>query len=562
VYYDASLNPFGAPAPGQPRLYFADPEGQTTTMDSNLAIVPLRLRPKFDEERGNSNEGTSLPMGNKRRWDQREEATHPYFPPPPAPIRKKVSAKPARSYKKMPFSRLYSPNLPYHKPTSPPPKHEPQVEDEIKEAAKEEKLEIDLSKPPPLPAPSKAVQRAAKRDKKNSMADIWASQDELMYEQAVGGGSMEGILEQEAAKKEEHIPRWKRDRMKKSKQNAADNGDVYDPVNPSNTGYAEYRNKDQIERQSKQVSKLQKEQREHAEQHLAAHDAEKQETGPVISAYTASTAIWYYKDNTSGSLQGPFSAEQMLGWKTFFTLDTPVRFGHDTEGNFIELSQVDFSKPPLPMISETDNPETLSAEIPTSTVSELRSQAEGIEAESQPDESSNDDIDGEGGEETCIPPDSDDEDEGPEVDMCVPPPSDDDDDDDDDDGDQEDSDSLPAQEVDESQPSEDVLGTKLEHQADENDATCQPYYDVAYPTDDTDVVPYPVDIEYPLDNDEDLADVAYPSSNDVAFGAPEEGDPAAASPCDGAQVAPKKKYTGDKEVVGFMPSHLRIKRKK
>lgn len=371
------------------------------------------------------------------------------------------------------------------------------------------------------------------------MVDIWASQDELVYEQAVGGGSMEGIFEQEATK-EEHIPRWKRDRMKKSKQNVVDNGDVYDPVNPSSTGYADYRNKDQIERQSKQVSKLQKEQMEHAEQLLAAHDAEKQETIPVTAAYTASTAIWYYKDNTSGSLQGPFSAEQMLGWKSFFTSDTPVRFGHSDDCDFIELSQVDFSKPALPPILEKDNPETLTVETLESPVNELGSQTEGIEAESEPGERY---IDEEGDEEACIPPNSDDEDEGPEVDMCVPPDSDDDDDEDD-------SDALPTQEAREPQPSE-----------DENDAICQPYYDVAYPADDTNAVPYPVDIEYPVADD--LVAVAYPISDDVGFGPrEEENEPAPAAPSDGVQVAPKKKYTGDKEVVGFMPSHLRKKSKK
>ena len=478
-------------------------------------------------------------MGNKRRWDEREEVAHPYFPPPP-PIRQKVSANPGMKIKEDVILTTRLANLQYHKPTFQQPKHEQKaVEEAVKEEKKEAVKEIDLSKPPPLPAPSKSVIRATKRGKKSSMVDIWASQDELMYEQAVGGGSMEGILEQESTKKEEHVPRWKRDRMKKGKQNAVDNGDVYDPVNPSSTGYADYRNKDQIERQSKQVCKLKKEQREHAEQHVAAHNAKKLEARPENTAYTASTAIWYYKDNTSGSLQGPFSAEQMLGWKSFFTSDTPVRFGH--EGDFVELSQVDFSKPPLPLILEEDNPETLSSEIPQSTVNEIGSRAEGIEAQSQTGDIH---IDGEGDEEACIPPDSDDENEGPEVDMCVPPSSDDDDDEDD-------SDALPAQETQQPQPSEGV-----------NDDVSQPSYDVAYPT-VSDAVPYPVDIEYPFDGADSMADIAYPSSNDVGFGAPEEeSDPTAAAPCDSAQFAPKKKYTGDKEVVGFMPSHLRKKSKK
>ena len=52
VYYDEKMNPFGAPAPGQPKLYFADAQGTTTTMDSRRAVVPGKLASKIDLIRG------------------------------------------------------------------------------------------------------------------------------------------------------------------------------------------------------------------------------------------------------------------------------------------------------------------------------------------------------------------------------------------------------------------------------------------------------------------------------------------------------------------------------
>lgn len=76
VYYDEKMNPFGAPAPGQPKLYFADAGGTTTTMDSRRAIVPEKLRSKFDLERGVNNEKprsqddeSRAVVARKRLWD-------------------------------------------------------------------------------------------------------------------------------------------------------------------------------------------------------------------------------------------------------------------------------------------------------------------------------------------------------------------------------------------------------------------------------------------------------------------------------------------------------------
>ncbi len=74
VYFDEHMNPFGAPAPGQPKLYYADVEGKTTTMDSRRAVVPVKWRDKFDLERGIRADGLqthedAARVARERRWD-------------------------------------------------------------------------------------------------------------------------------------------------------------------------------------------------------------------------------------------------------------------------------------------------------------------------------------------------------------------------------------------------------------------------------------------------------------------------------------------------------------
>ena len=76
VYYDETLNPFGAPAPGQRKLYYADVEGKTTTMDSRRAVVPTQWKEKFKAEGGMEDDNimdmqqeNSNTMHRKRRWD-------------------------------------------------------------------------------------------------------------------------------------------------------------------------------------------------------------------------------------------------------------------------------------------------------------------------------------------------------------------------------------------------------------------------------------------------------------------------------------------------------------
>jgi len=84
VYYDERMNPFGAPAPGQPKLYFANAQGTSTTMDPRNAVVPEKWRDKFDSERGGSKDEKTPPsqqqddasrvfVARKRLWDDTGE---------------------------------------------------------------------------------------------------------------------------------------------------------------------------------------------------------------------------------------------------------------------------------------------------------------------------------------------------------------------------------------------------------------------------------------------------------------------------------------------------------
>ena len=72
VYYDAMLNPFGAPPPGKPALYHS--MGGGTTMDVRRACVPKELLEKEESDakaKSNNNETgeAKVAIKRKRKWD-------------------------------------------------------------------------------------------------------------------------------------------------------------------------------------------------------------------------------------------------------------------------------------------------------------------------------------------------------------------------------------------------------------------------------------------------------------------------------------------------------------
>ena len=142
--------------------------------------------------------------------------------------------------------------------------------------------------------------------------------------------------------------------------------------------------------------------------------------------------------------------------------------------------------------------------------------------------------------DVCLPPPSDDEDE---VDICVPPPSDDEHDDlEEDNGGAENGDEVPAY----LPPDEDIA-------------------DVPYPVDDE--ADYPNTYAYPDTNDAygdihqqyDSIPAVAPYPSEDAYGSAGAIENDIAEDNDLPHIEEKKKYDGDKAVVGFMPSNLRGK---
>lgn len=411
----------------------------------------------------------------------------------------------------------------------------------------------------------------------------------MEYEQTVKGTSfaLEGTADQQP---QPYLPRWKRNKTNaKSKDHNI--ADVNDPCCPNADGYGEYRNRDQIERQTKDVARLQKQQHEHATNLVGSNAASASQEQPSLSlpstssSYNIQQSIWYYQDNTSGAIQGPFSGEQMMGWRSFFPWNTPVRYGHDSGGTFMMLSEVDFTNlpnqlippPPPPLDEEVEEESAMPGndEYDTNGENGEKFELEQVQAQvvRMPPLCTEDDAtelqihDQE--VDICIPPPSDDDEDSrdayqedtdsiekntyPEVDACIPPPSDDE-------ADEENE--LDEKEVDMCvpPPSDDEEGydANVPYPVDE---------EYAYPTDGE--VPYPVDVDYPVD------DVYGYPVNDDAYGN-DTGDMAAVAPYpsdnlheewkteDHPSLRPvaevKKKFKGDKAVVGFVPSHLRVKR--
>jgi hypothetical protein len=392
----------------------------------------------------------------------------------------------------------------------------------------------------------------------------------MEYEQTVGGkSSMEGTSDQQA--QQPYLPPWKRKKMNgaKLKDNTVD---VNDPCCPNADGYGEYRNREQIERQSKEVAELQKQQHDHAaKQVITAMSAQH-------LSYTMQLPTWYYRDNTSGAIQGPFSGEQMMGWRDFFPLFTPVRFGHSASDLFMFLSEIDFMNPPVtPVPPPPPLLENNIAAVPYEPVSYDGDERGQCGLKSKPEESQNEgdfisDIDGNPQPEVeiCLPPPSDDEDDNtnddddednnsngdrinPEVDLCIPPPSDD--------------------ETDDENHDYDNTGDRINEEENQFETPYPAVEESTFPIDE--VVPYPVDVEYPFDEGYEYPDTGgahasgemsavapYPIADDVVFGVTDYLD----GRMDDYGVTPltevkKKEYKGDKEVVGFVPSHLRVKRK-
>jgi len=324
IYYDEQMNPFGAPPPGKPMLYWRN--GGGTTMQLHEAQIPEALLQAHNYD-STMHQRNNKSIVKKRRWDDKgddegkdENDTNsginmptvpnsyeiensksvgrsihqshiPLAPPPPPPPPLPHSLPPPPP---PPIPMAPPPPPPHHSlpppppstydpPPPPPPPLPPTIQ------------------PPPPPPPSKAVQLLNKRSRKSSMvADIWASQEEITYDSVSSNGnaSMEGIPE--------HPQRYQHDFRKKKRIIA----DEYDPLCPTAEGYEEYRDKDQINRSTENNKMLQQKNKRIKRSEEECHK--------VIS--------WFYQDKM-GSIQGPYPSTQMIAWNTagFFPSDTLVK---------------------------------------------------------------------------------------------------------------------------------------------------------------------------------------------------------------------------------------------
>eukprot|EP00934_Nitzschia_sp_Nitz4_P000549 Nitzschia sp. Nitz4//scaffold7_size249615//114272//116242//NITZ4_001173-RA/size249615-processed-gene-0.194-mRNA-1//-1//CDS//3329558430//549//frame0 len=176
IYFDETLNPFGAPPPGKPRLFHA--MGGGVTMDVKMAIVP----------------GETLPP--------------PPPPPPPSATMETPSSGPRH------FSRQPQHGRQGNKEHQPPPARSQsshsknvsqsgaQSESDTPgiELEEETAVSVDPNVQPALPEPSRAVQRSRRH---KATVDIWASTEEVVYERQINKVDLEADDVGAAAPKKE-----------------------------------------------------------------------------------------------------------------------------------------------------------------------------------------------------------------------------------------------------------------------------------------------------------------------------------------------------------------------
>ena len=154
IYYHPLLNPFGAPPPGQPRLYHRHGGGTTIILDEACSL-------------------------------QEQFLPRPLFPPPPPPPR------PVLPTDQRPPQRNVTHQNSYRQSVALKNNHVPgDISDIVVPPISTVTTYVDPTQLPSLPAPSAAVARS-KRNKLSS--DIWASNEEIKYEEIVSSNSLEGI---------------------------------------------------------------------------------------------------------------------------------------------------------------------------------------------------------------------------------------------------------------------------------------------------------------------------------------------------------------------------------
>jgi len=469
-YYHPTLNPYGAPPPGRPMMWHCKFGG--TTMDIRMAGFPCD--PKQPSELGS----TIPPPTVATKLECR---TVPQQPPPTAPPLPPPSIPHPRESNKVipppppPLPKGKPPQQPTHSKDAP----QPRVKDSISDTPSiPEPVKPRLNGLPQLPEPSLAVRRGKKS--RSLQADIWATTDELVYE------GQQQLTTTTTTEEEEPIRRTNQETTHQQQKRKRSNKDydINDPCCPAGENYSDYRGDVVPNNSNKLVNR------------------------------------WYYKDSTSGTVQGPFTSEQMIQWKDagFFPLHTPMRNGET--GTFRALSCMDLT---APLSSQND-------------LLELSNGPEGVEAR----------LAALRGEMTTVQPQE-------EMNTFATVDND-----------------IQKEEI--HAEEEQTLLQKASPNNDGEEEESAYYYpvdtnellqqeevnDAEYPTD----LSYPVDLSYPIYEEDSASYVAanreipvYPVHHLII--APENLN-TTSEPIK-KKVVP---YKGDKDVVAFMPSHLQVKRQR
>eukprot|EP00978_Attheya_sp_CCMP212_P017273 scaffold45972_cov43-Attheya_sp.AAC.1 len=597
VYYDAVMNPYGAPPPGQRRMYHKRGGGTTPYLHQSLVQTQPPPPPQTPQQHTQQQQQQQTPRPPPSRGGpsgippRMANQGPPRGPPPPPPRRGPPPPPPPPAV-----------------PPPPPPLPSKHV-------------------PPPLPPPSQAVQRS----KRKGMADIWASHEELVYEGAALEGNG-GVVEEnnETAVRRRPTKQHKHKHKHKQKPTAAValEESKKDPCCPSGDGYSDYRNMSIVVTSRNNNNNNNNPTPPKDE----ANKGSRQENSNVPENQTW-VDRWYYVDNSSSAIQGPFSPHQMMAWRDMncFPLTTPVRNGE--EGSFQPLSQIiSFDEPilvvaepptttPLPVMMEQQEESvedriaalrqgrqgTLDKEnVPTEEPTQDMAAAATVEPSTGNHDSNTDDRvveqphqlttttatapadESSYPEETAHPnhheeipyPIIADEEDAYPVDNHpdIPYPAA----------------KAPADES--SYPEETAYPNHDEEIpypiADEEDAyPVENHPDIPYPVeedayypDDNADIPYPVEEEedayYPVNEEYPVMDAyptTHPDDDDNVYEYDQDGAPydaVGAYPVvssthnmidnkgDTPALIQKKVFTGDKAIVGFVPSHLQVKRMK
>jgi hypothetical protein len=163
IYFDPVMNPYGAPPPGQPRLYYRRGGGTTTNLSESCSPQEQFLPP-------------------------------PPQPPPPPPPRQ--STQPIMNdrtdnpspYRQDSYRKSNQPKIVSR--TNKISSNNAANEEGIPCPLNKKVVSVDPTQLPDLPKPSAAVIRS----KSNKLtSDIWASEEEIAYEENVSSISLEGV---------------------------------------------------------------------------------------------------------------------------------------------------------------------------------------------------------------------------------------------------------------------------------------------------------------------------------------------------------------------------------